>query len=170
MWEGCKGRTHRPEEYIWFGLVLSFVHLLFAAVARSPAVTHWTGGPAEWGRRGLHRGEGKEGVSGIWVLMTLSVLSSGCFNLPNEHQHLLAKQSACLRGKKGWDEWMLCALFGEEKSPNPWWIPRAKAWEEGLWYWGGQHQCLCSESPPLKTMGNRRPTGPLSQWRALCLP
>ena len=31
------GRTYRPEDYIWLGLVLSFVHLLFAAIARSPA-------------------------------------------------------------------------------------------------------------------------------------
>ena len=67
------GRTYRPEDYIWLGLVLSFVHLLFAAIARSPAgltseLTELGGGG---GREGLHSGEGKEGVSGTWVLMTL---------------------------------------------------------------------------------------------------
>lgn len=59
VWEGCTGRTYRPEDYTWLGLVLSFVHVLFAAIARSPAglTSELTelggkGGAPLWGRKG----------------------------------------------------------------------------------------------------------------------
>lgn len=129
----CVEGIYRKNLQIWFGLVLSFVCLLFAlaTVARSPTVSNWTGRAGFVVR--------KESVSGIWVLALggdrlFSVFSSG-ISLMGISTCQWTSQLA--RGKKGQDEWTLGGfVWGEKKSPNPSWIPRQRPGKggcEGRW-------------------------------------
>ena len=132
--------------------------------------THWTGGAG----RGSILGKERKvflGPECLWLSSgdkLFSIFSSGCFHLPNGHLHLLAKQSACLWGKKkdGMNECSVLCLEERRRAPTLDGSLGQRPEKRGCdTEWASTS--VSATRAPLKTMGNPRPTGPLSQWRAL---